>query len=203
MSMKLKTKGLMKLQANEASRGFTLIEIMVAVSIFAIVAVIATGALVTASNVNRKAQAIKTAIDNLNFAIDSMVLNLGDGSKYHCITSGNVNPNWLPTYNDTNTCVDGGEAIAFNFGTCSGPGTSCDKVIYNYNNIDGSIQAWRQSSGGSFVEVTAPEVKIDNFKVYVYGIGTEASRALLVIGGHVNDNTNTAFNLETTIYARL
>src|SRR3990167_5891431 len=98
MNLKAKTYKL------EPNTGFTLIEIMVAVSIFAIVAVITTGALVTANNTNRKAQAIKLAIDNLNFAVDSMVLNLGNGGRYHCITGGNANPNWPTSYDETNPC---------------------------------------------------------------------------------------------------
>ena len=72
--------------------GFTLIEIMVAVSIFAIVAVITTGALVTALDVNRKAQAIKIAMDNVSFAMDSMVFNLRDGANYGCLTNSITDP---------------------------------------------------------------------------------------------------------------
>src|SRR3989344_7779722 len=80
----------MKLQATsyklQANSGFTLIEIMVSVSIFVVVAMITTGALITISDVNRKAQAIKIAMDNVSFAMDSMVTNLREGANYHCLT---------------------------------------------------------------------------------------------------------------------
>ncbi len=194
----------------QATLGFTLVEIMVAVSLFAIVAVITTGALVTASNVNRKAQAIKVAIDNLNFAIDSMVLNLQQGRKFHCVRGFPLS--WVSIYDSFMSCSDldsPGEAIAFNFGPCpdSGSGPDCEQMIYRRyedpsNNNNGSIQFWHDS--GSFVDITAPEINIKDFKVHVIGNNSEsAARALLVIKGEVNGSTNTAteFSLENTIYA--
>ncbi len=67
--------------------GFTLVEIMVAVSIFAVVAVIATGALITASDINKKAQAIKLAVDNVNFALNKMAFEVRNGNTYGCANS--------------------------------------------------------------------------------------------------------------------
>jgi prepilin-type N-terminal cleavage/methylation domain-containing protein len=188
-------------------KGFTLIEIMVAVSLFAIVATITTGALVTASNVNRKAQAIKIAIDNLNFAIDSMVLNLQDGKQYHCISElvRDSDP-WDSNgdYDDPATClISAGKAIAFNYGLC--PNAVCaDRIIYRYH--DGgsnnkSIQVWRESeTAPSFVDITAPEIIINSFEVNV--LDDNKKRVFLVIRGNINDNTNTEFNLQTTVYGR-
>lgn len=191
--------------------GFTLIEIMVAVSIFAIVAVITTGALVTASNVNRKAQAIKVAIDNLNFAIDSMALNLQSGQYFHCIKDASNVTTWNPTYSNSLALCSGsdpsGDGIAFNLWPCLSNGTGnpdCEQVIYKRNVVDGntqgSIQVWRKSWDGNPVDITAPEINIDVFKVFVDV--SFPPRAILIVKGHVNDNTNTTFSLENTIYGR-
>lgn len=55
---------------------------MVAVSIFSIVSVIVTGALLTAIAINNKAQAIKLAMDNLNYALDSITIKMKRGRAF-------------------------------------------------------------------------------------------------------------------------
>lgn len=66
-------------------KGFTLVEMMVAVSIFAIVALSATSAFLMADRINKRAQAMKVVVDNLHFALNSMAFNLKQGGLYHCI----------------------------------------------------------------------------------------------------------------------
>jgi len=78
------------------NKGFTLVEIMVAVSIFAIVATIAVGALLSANAVNQKAQAIKLAMDNLNFAVDSITIRMRQGTNF--VSSQTVVPNDTLTF---------------------------------------------------------------------------------------------------------
>lgn len=66
----------------QTKTGFTLVEIMVAVSIFSIVTVIVVGALITAIAINNKAQAIKLAMDNLNYALDSISVKMKRGYNF-------------------------------------------------------------------------------------------------------------------------
>lgn len=68
----------------EKQKGFTLIEMVVAVSIFVVVALIVSLVFVSLAQANRKAQALKLLIDNLNFSMDTMVLNLKTGRDYEC-----------------------------------------------------------------------------------------------------------------------
>lgn len=63
-------------------KGFTLIEIMVSMSIFIIVMVVATGAVLSAVDANRKAQALGSVMNNLNVALESMVRDVRTGSLY-------------------------------------------------------------------------------------------------------------------------
>ena len=65
-------------------RGFTLIEIIVSLGVFAIVAVVAVAALLKIVSANKKAQSIQAAMTNLNFALESMSRELRVGAKYHC-----------------------------------------------------------------------------------------------------------------------
>jgi len=61
------------------NKGFTLIEMMVSVSIFVIVALIVSGVLVQLSVAYKKAQAMRLLMDNLNFALEKMNLEIREG----------------------------------------------------------------------------------------------------------------------------
>lgn len=63
-------------------KGFTLIEMMVAVSIFVIVAFIVVSTLLTMSYAYKKAQKMRLIMDNFNFAIQSMSLSIREGINY-------------------------------------------------------------------------------------------------------------------------
>ncbi|MEI6296366.1 MAG: type II secretion system protein [bacterium] len=65
--------------------GFTLIEMMVSISIFSIVMVVVIGALLLLSDANKKAQAVRAVVDNLNFAIEDITRNLRTGKDYSCV----------------------------------------------------------------------------------------------------------------------
>lgn len=71
-------------QTENNKKGFTLIEMMVSLAIFSVVAVIAAGALLRIVDSNRKAQSIQSAMSNLNFALESMTRELRQGTKYYC-----------------------------------------------------------------------------------------------------------------------
>lgn len=74
-------------------KGFTLIEMMVAVSIFVIVAFIVVSTLLTLSYSYKKAQKMRLLMDNLGFSIQSMSLNIREAVDYSqpvaCQTSSN------------------------------------------------------------------------------------------------------------------
>lgn len=63
-------------------KGFTLIEMMVSVSIFVIVAFIVVSTLLTMSYAYKKAQKMRLIMDNFNFAIQSMSLSIREGIDY-------------------------------------------------------------------------------------------------------------------------
>ncbi len=192
-------------------QGFTLIEIMVAVSIFAIVAVVTTGALVTVSDVNRKAQAIKIAMDNVSFAMDSMVLNLREGARFGCLTANDLithpNPNnyFVPGTVENylgKGCV-AGQGIIFESKRTNSP----HYIIYRFRasgaGLPGGIQIARSDAcpgpNCNFVDITSSEVDISDFRFYVLSTSSLKPRATLVIEGQVPGKTPTKFNLQTTV----
>ena len=71
-----------KFKNQKFTTGFTLIELMVSVSIFLIVAFVVTSVFITALDAYRKAKQISFLVDNLNYAFDRMVINLREGTDY-------------------------------------------------------------------------------------------------------------------------
>src|SRR4051812_11444285 len=80
----------MKLFTHKNPRGFTLIEMLVSITLFSVVMVMALGALLSLSVADRRAEALKSSIDNLTFALDSMSRAIRTGNTYHCGSSGTL-----------------------------------------------------------------------------------------------------------------
>ncbi len=90
-----------------ARRGFTLVEIIVSLAIFAIVCVVALAALVKIIDANKRAQSVQNAVTNVSFVLDSMSRELRAGSAYYCDWSAN-DPSLPLTANipGTPTCMN-------------------------------------------------------------------------------------------------
>lgn len=120
---------------NFKNKGFTLIEVMVSLALFIAVMTIAAGALLSIIDANRKSQAEKSVIDNVNFALDNMVRNIRTGTEWVC---GNIDPgrgSWQST-GDKN-CGSGGTALMFK--SQKGP-----KVIYGFVNSTKTISVSKE-----------------------------------------------------------
>ena len=181
-------------------RGFSLIEIMVAVSLFAVVMTISVGSLLSLIEANRKAQALNSVINNLNFALENMSRNIRVGNTYHCSTSTSVPAN-LDTTQD---CSNGGVLFAFE-GNSGDTASPADQIVYRFINsrIEKSIDG-----GTTFVAITASEVTIDEMKFYTVGTtrgDTSQPRVVMTIQGTagISSRAQTSFNLQTTVSQRV
>lgn len=63
-------------------KGFTLVEMMVSLAIFSVVMVVALGAFLKIVDVNKRAQSIESAVNNLNFTMEAMSRELRTGRQY-------------------------------------------------------------------------------------------------------------------------
>jgi prepilin-type N-terminal cleavage/methylation domain-containing protein len=209
---------------NSKKSGFTLVEIMVAVSIFVIVALIATGAFISANQINKQAQAIKIVMDNLSFALNSITLKMKQGRSYQCITNDSPGSPTPPAHSsdpdsmDRNAgssydCADGGTAVAFvSPEFVLGQSGRQDTVVLFRLFKDqatgfGRIQIQKDVNGvpGEPVPITAENINVQSLKFYVlnYGSDTEKPRALMVLSGEAFAGVHTVpFALQTSITAR-
>jgi prepilin-type N-terminal cleavage/methylation domain-containing protein len=186
--------------------GFTLIEMLVSIALFAIVMVVCVGALLALVGANKKAQALESTMNNLNISIDDMVRNLREGSGY--IASGACSSN---TDGVTSDCTGGGTEIAFT--TFTG-----HAWVYEYiqsgqpgcttlNKTGGCIM--RSEDGGTFSSLTAPEVSITSMEFYVVGTSPNDNtqpRAIITLQGNAgaanNVKDSTTFHLQATAVQR-
>ncbi len=173
------------------SKGFTLIEMMTAVSLFLVVMTISAGAILGIFDANRKSQSAKTVMDNLNFAVETMSREIRFGTNYHCGSTGNSAA--------PQNCASGDSAISF---------LSSEGVLTSYR-LSGSSIEKSIDDGNGYLTVTAPEISITSLAFYVVGAtpapDTLQPKVLIKITGNAGTkvNTRTAFTLETLASQRI
>ena len=190
----------------QAPHGFSLIEMMVAVTIFAMVMMIGVGALLSLVETNRRAQAINSVMANLNAALEGMSRSIRVGTTYHCRTSSVApTPSELSVPQD---CAAGsGQMIAFEASDGDDDDVD-DQVVYRINGtqLERSVNA-----GGNWVALTAPEVIIESFELFVVGSeplsgGDEIQpRVVIRISGSapLSGGQSTTFSVQAGVTQRL
>jgi prepilin-type N-terminal cleavage/methylation domain-containing protein len=179
------------------NRGFTLIEMLVSVAIFAVVMVVALGALLSLSEANRRAELLSSATNNFNSAIDSMSRAIRTGQNYHC--GGGT----LTLAQDC--AASGSSEFAFLSATNQ-------EVVYEFStsgcpNSAGCIL--RSLDGGStFASITSPELVVTSLMFYVIGSPKGDNiqpKVDMLVGGHIviQGSQNATLSLQTSITQRL
>lgn len=181
-------------------KGFTLIEVLVSVAIFATVMVIALGALLAISESDRKAQTLKSVINNLNFSLEAMSRSMRTGTTYYCgVLAYNAA---LPGTQDCASTAQTGMAFRDSNNQvikyCRGNGNACSSsgtaVLVSKNN-------------GQYAPLTAAEVTITNLQFYVSGATSAQVQPYVVIllSGRVpvSASQTSTFDLQTSVTQRL
>ncbi len=88
-------------------KGFSIIELMVAVSVFITVIVISSASFLSVLSSNKKTRALRDVMDAINFPVEEITRNLRTGTEYLCINNGTSNAEtnlqlsgdkWVPGY---------------------------------------------------------------------------------------------------------
>ncbi len=175
-------------------RGFSLIEIMVSLAIFSVVAVVASGAFLKIVDAGKKAQALKAVMNNLNYAIESLSRELRTGTGYACVNA---------SIDATGNCSD--TAITFESQRGDTANTA-DQIVYRYNSTEQSLEK-SEDSGSTYYPVTAKDVKITSMVFVVTGsqIGDAIpSKVMIAIQGTtgVKEKLKSDFSLQTSVAER-
>lgn len=181
-----------------SQKGFTLIEMMVAVALFSVVMLVSIGALLSLVDAGRRAQAVQSVMNNLNVALDSMVRSLRMGQRY--------------------TVAPDGKSITF-----APYGVSPDSVAeywtyYFEETMDASGEMrgrlWKEYVPKDFarsvdVPLTASEVDIDYLRFFktedMPGDAIQPRVFMVVSGqaGYDKVQTTTSFNIQASATQRL
>ena len=73
---------------NSNNKGFTIIEMVVAVGVFAVVITVSLAAFLNVSNIQKRAEALRVINNNLNFSLETMMREIRSGSNYSVGTGG-------------------------------------------------------------------------------------------------------------------
>lgn len=169
-------------------KGFTLIEMLVAVAIFTFVMLITTSSIFTIIAANKKAESLKSVMDNLGFALDSMTRNIRTGSGYNCASVSGGD------------CAIGANSFYFTSSQVSGSPT------VEYYLSGGRI--WQNESDWTTgaLPITAAEINVSILQFILIGSaahdGLQPRLIMTVIGSAGTSTTATQFKIQTTLSQR-
>ncbi len=186
------------------SRGFTLVEMIVSVGLFAVVMLICVSSLLALVSANRKVHALQSVMNNLNVTLDGMVRAIRMGNSFDASGGCSATDPTRPK-----DCATGGTMFSFQpYGNPSPLPT-----IYRYNVATKRLE--KSVAGGAFVSVTSPQVSIDSLQFFVVGANRGCAvspcdvvqpKVVTVIKGTapvLNSRSSTTFHIQVTAVQRL
>lgn len=212
----------MKPFQQKRNTGFTLIELLVAVALFTVVMLVSVAAILSIIGGNRKSQAINSVVNNLNFAIESMVRDMKTGFLYKCPDTNGDYPGegWPITQAQSNLCPNPNNpvrTVAF-FSTLSG---APQAVEYHFEPA-GGVQSYgvirkKTIVGGTtrVEDITSPDVNIKEVRFYVNSPRPASQQVtadaksqpsiFMIISGdaRIGQNEVSSFGLQTFISQRI
>lgn len=175
----------MMLNSHNRGKGFTLIEIIVSLSVFSAVILIVLGAVISIMNLQRKTNAFRAAQENLSYAFESIAKEIRTGSKYRN-TDNQADSSSLDFIND-----------------------QAQHVFYRLNG--GQIEKCVDEVGvaictNSFLPLTSTEISIDSLHFTITGVGVDQNqpRIRMLVFGEVGKGTkySSTLFLQTVVTQR-
>ena len=199
--------------SRKKNKGFTLVEMIVSLALFSVVATVSLGALIKIVSANKKAQTLHATITNLNFALETMSREMRVGTKYDCYDfSDPVGPGLRnPPYSCT---LVNNQQIAFESSRVLPYGaTTCHPIIayrlVNTSNVM-TIEKAEQESCGEILDTAqfVPLVSLEDVTitdVLLSVTGDDYPLAFIKISGFAGarEREQTDFTVQTAISARL
>ncbi len=162
------------MKTHTSQSGFTLVELMVSLSLFIIVVLALVGSLYNVNNASRKVQAMRTVMDNLNFSMESMARTIRTGENIKCNGDNNQgDPNCSLRYTtggDTLSVKSTlGENARITYSYEKDPATGRGTLYKQRDELDTNGNT---ISIGDTVALTSPEIDVQSFRFYVQGVDT-------------------------------
>lgn len=183
------------MQSNKTKKGFTLLEMLISVTLFSLVMTIALSAVLTILDINRKTQSLTAITNTMNSTLDSMVRLMKSGEKD--FQGGNLNECPLNSqvdfvFYDTEE-IYGSTAEYYDISfvwNCE------DEALYREIRTRGS-----EGSISQFIRLTPEGVRITRAEFIVDSVCQD--RVQIFIEGIAGENrTQTDFTIQTSVTRR-
>ncbi len=191
--------------------GFTLIELLVSLSLFIIVVLALVSSLYNINNASRKVQAMRSVIDNLNFALESMSRTIRTGSNIVCdnlpgsncpiLSEGITNPRHHIAVDST---VGEARTVEYRWGK--------ESLSSGKENIERCVRVDVEQAcpvnSDQWVAITAPEIQITKLNFYVDGadIGDNKQPSVIIMVegiAHAGADNTLPFSVQTYLSQRV
>lgn len=193
-------------------KGFTLIELVVAVGIFALVATLSVSSLLVLTATETRVFAVQTAQDNLRYALETMAREIRTGTCYRggdtdpaSVCFGIESPLQPLTKNCTNThCLQfrnaAGKEVKYDRGTGEGICRAASGSEFAGGClIKSSADTSADISTADAYPLTSPEVKIEDLEFYVSGENdgdAEQPRVTIILKASTKDKKGATVRLD-------
>jgi prepilin-type N-terminal cleavage/methylation domain-containing protein len=201
----------MKYSATKKS-GFTLIEMVVSLGIFAVVAVVAVGALIRVVGASKRAQTMQTAINNLSYVLDTISREGMVANNLFCYPDPNYDYLSAPLIGNPCKITTNG-LLAFKSSKMD-PTGSC-RLIYAYklDTVNHNLMKSTQQNCGDtllqakFSSTTERNIVVTDFKVGVGDAVTGFAMPTLFVRlkgvAGTTEKDKTYFDVETAVTQRV
>ena len=185
-------------------KGFTLIEMMVSLSLFTIVVTIAVGAFLSLIGSSKGIQSKQSVMTTLTFVLDSMTREIRTGTNYYC---NNSTLSGLDSQLEGLDCASGANGISFIESGSSLTGTS-NRIAYYYDSTSRSIM--RRIGNGQAQSIVSQGITITNVDFFVTGTdrlgdgvtNSDAIQPTVTIVLEAQDDAGASTTLQTTVTQR-
>lgn len=197
------------------TKGFTLIEVLVSMSLFTVVVTMSVGTLLVLIDANSKAQSMQLVMTNVSFALDSMTREIRTGYQYECKSlHSSLTETDVATFVTAPDCSGGQSNFAFTeSGDSLTAGHGSNRIAYRFaddGNGNGSIERRLGTDSGAdeWQAITAPEVDIETLDFVVTDArpfsdngDIQSPLVTIYISGTAGDiaGLDTTFSLQTTV----
>jgi prepilin-type N-terminal cleavage/methylation domain-containing protein len=182
-------------------KGFSLMEMIVALSVFSIAALLSVSALLSMTSAQKKARALQIAQDNLRFSVEIMAKDIRTGRRlFYCGDSADdlpTDPTFPSSWSPKN-CPTGGHSITFR-------DSIGRTVTYRYNQANQSIEKLFDGDTTNPQPFTSSNIVVD-MDFYVSGAfsndGQQPLVTVVIRGVAGSGRELSTFNLQTSITQR-
>lgn len=179
-------------------KGFTLVELMVATSIFVVIIISSIGSLLVLLGASKDSRGLRFAMDNVNFAMESMTRSVRMGVNYYC---GVTTPGDLDSVQD---CETGGNLLSF-VPQDPDPIQPQERITYRRHtraNGTNTIQRCVGTDDSKCIEIISSDINIEKLKFFVEGSDSvndqEQAKVYIILKGTVTvKEKDTSFMIQT------